>query len=605
MKENIKKIILIVLAVLMIFSLVFASASTAFALEGEPLAQEILQTVDGFEYTVVEDKVTITGYSGEASEIEIPAEIETLPVTEIGPRAFEAKTGITEVTIPDSVISIGDNAFDGCSALLIVNLGAGVNSLGRDVFAECINLTALFVSESSAHYSSENGVLFDKIKSTLFYYPQGDSRDVYEIPSEVTSIGDGAFSGSFKLKSVVMPEGLKHIGSRAFLGCENIAALSVPDSVTSIGEYAFSGMSALGEVKLPAALVEISEAMLSQCTSLKKISLPLSIKKIGADAFSYCTALESITLPEGAEEIGEGAFTKCKALSSITLPASLKSVGKNTFATCEALSRVNFSGTEEEWQALGVSLGNAMIVYNFVYGSEPQKPDQDDQISSSVVSDKTPNNQSSKPSDSGDTSSDSVSSDPSENVESKPSQTVSKPQTDTEAPDTFIAAGENVVFFKDGVFTLSGDKNALPEAATIKCEQLSEGIAFVKVKAAVKERAAKFEVYSLSVTRGDEKINPAAAIKAEFKIPADYDANKAQIIYVSDRGGAVELKSRVNKKTGTVSAEITQTGTYVVAEMLHNTQGLSIGAVTLIIAAIVVAGLIIAYIFVYKPKHKK
>jgi hypothetical protein len=96
---------------------------------------------------------------------------------------------------------------------------------------------------------------------------------------------------------------------------------------------------------------------------------------------------------------------------------------------------------------------------------------------------------------------------------------------------------------------------------------------------------------------------PRDALTLKFKIPEGYDTKKLQLLFVSDRGGASELDCTVSKKNGTISAKITQGGTYVLAEMTHVTQGMSVGSVTLCMAVILVVAALIVY-FIKKSKQK-
>ena len=81
-------------------------------------AEETGTTQQGLYYTKFDDHVVITKAFGTAStEIEIPAEIDGVPVTEIQQSAFEKKDNITSIIIPDSVTNIGYHAFFSCDGL--------------------------------------------------------------------------------------------------------------------------------------------------------------------------------------------------------------------------------------------------------------------------------------------------------------------------------------------------------------------------------------------------------------------------------------------------------------------------------------------------------
>ena len=125
-------------------------------------------------------------------------------VTNIGARAFESCTNLTNVTIPNSVTSIGDFAFYGCSGLTSMTIPNGVASIPDSAFANCYALTNV------------------------------------TIPDSVTNIGDFAFEGCFHLTSVAIPNSVTSIGDYAFYVCFGLTSVTIPNSVTSIGDYAFS-----------------------------------------------------------------------------------------------------------------------------------------------------------------------------------------------------------------------------------------------------------------------------------------------------------------------------------------------------------------------------
>ena len=101
-----------------------------------------------YSYTSSGTGITITGYSGEGGAITIPDEIDGLPVTSIGDYAFRGCTGLTSVTIPDSVTSIGDRAFYLCTGLTSVRIGSSVTSIGNFAFYLCTGLTSVTIPDS-------------------------------------------------------------------------------------------------------------------------------------------------------------------------------------------------------------------------------------------------------------------------------------------------------------------------------------------------------------------------------------------------------------------------------------------------------------------------
>jgi hypothetical protein len=160
------------------------------------------------------------------------------------------------VTIPDSITSIGVYAFAYCARLASVTLGSGVTNIGLYAFIYCAGLATINVHSENSAYIAENGILFNKNKSTLIAYPAGKATSsiVSDIPNSVTSIGEAAFGTCTRLTSVTIPDSVTSIGDNAFAYCNNLASVTLGSSVTSIGYYAFNGCTRLASVTFQGAI---------------------------------------------------------------------------------------------------------------------------------------------------------------------------------------------------------------------------------------------------------------------------------------------------------------------------------------------------------------
>ncbi|MBQ9531438.1 MAG: leucine-rich repeat domain-containing protein [Eubacterium sp.] len=264
----------------------------------------------GLLYSIVYNKVTITGYEGSATTVIIPDAIDGCPVTSIGTEAFWNNTILTSITIPNSVTSIGNDAFRCCN-LTCITIPSSVTYIGKGAFIGCTDLTSITVDSNNSNYSSQDGVLFNKEKTILVQYPTGKIRTNYTIPDSVTSIG-----------------------KYAFVGCNGLTSITIPDGVTNIGEEAFEA-----------------------CMGLSSILIPDSVRYIDYSAFRCCENLRNVVIGNGVSYLSSETFAGCTNLICITIPESITSILKDVFLGCNSLSDVYYLGTKSSWNQ--VFIGNS------------------------------------------------------------------------------------------------------------------------------------------------------------------------------------------------------------------------------------------------------
>ena len=351
-----------------------------------------------FTYTALNGTyISITGYTGSAAVIAIPGEIDGHIVQTIGTSAFQNKSGLQGVLLPDSLERIGTNAFLGCTGLTKVGFNYGlqtieagafsgctnlnaviipasVTSLQDRVFSGCTNLSALTLSEGLTTITSrvfegcaalQSVRLPDSISamgSSVFRnctqlssinFPKnwatagsGSSYALFAgtavknivVPEGVTRIPDNAFSYCSMLESVTLPSTLIEIGGSAFVGCSGLREIELPDGLKTIRSSAFSGCNQLMEIEFPEALETIDSNAFSGCTGLTEISISANMKSIGNSAFSGIPALKTIRLAEGIERIWNSAFSGCTGIQTIALPSTLKTIEGSAFNGCTSLS---------------------------------------------------------------------------------------------------------------------------------------------------------------------------------------------------------------------------------------------------------------------------
>ena len=293
---------------------------------------------EGLEYSIENGKVTITGYTGSATEVVIPPTIEGYPVTTIGEYAFCNCSSLSKITIPDSVISIGGSSFFGCFSLESITIPDSVTSIGGGIFRGCRSLVEIIVDANNKNYSSVDGVLFNKDKTTIVTYPSGKTSSTYAIPTSVTKIDNYAFCECDFLTAFTISNSVKSIGDGAFYHCDSITSVTIPDSVTSIGNEAFY-----------------------HCASLASITLGNGLTSIGEYAFYDCFDLISITIPAGVTSINKGVFRWCESLTDITIPDSVTSIVAGAFDYCSKLTDVYYNGTKTQKDAISIGSSNTCL----------------------------------------------------------------------------------------------------------------------------------------------------------------------------------------------------------------------------------------------------
>ena len=310
----------------LLLSVFFAVSSSAYDVEVDGLCYYLNETEKTATVTYKEWKKA--SYSG---SIEIPSfivikEVE-YKIKSIGIYAFLNCTGLTSITIPNSVTSIGESAFENCSGLTSITIPNSFTSTGLWAFAGCTGLTSITIPNSVT-----------SISDGAFYGCTGLTS--ITIPNSVTRIGGSAFYGCTGLTSITIPNSVTSIEDYAFKYCPGLTSITIPNSVTSIGEHAFSDCSGLITITIPNSVTSIEESTFQNCTGLISITIPNSVTNIGEHAFSDCSGLTSITIPNSVTNIGRSAFSDCIYLTSITIPNSVTSIGDSAFHRCSGLTSI-------------------------------------------------------------------------------------------------------------------------------------------------------------------------------------------------------------------------------------------------------------------------
>lgn len=267
----------------------------------------------GLSFTAISDTecVVSAGDTYEINEIVVPSTYLGYTVVGFLERktdnyggmegAFQGRSNITKITLPDTIKTIGKYAFYNCVSL----------------------------------------------KSIV-------------IPEGVTLIDEAAFAGCTNLKNVTIPSTVESFGAAAFRDCENLESITIPEDVTTIPYNGFSRCFALQTVVIPSSVTKIDNSAFGGCTGLKSVVFGKDSKLefIGGDVFNCCSSLESIVIPDGVTAIGAGTFYKCESLVSAVIPDTVEYIYAYVFSGCNNATIYCHheelpSGWYETWNASG------------------------------------------------------------------------------------------------------------------------------------------------------------------------------------------------------------------------------------------------------------
>ena len=303
-----------------------------------------------YTYTLDDaNRATITGYSGNATALYIPGEIDGHEVVAIGDRAFENRTDLRTVMIPDSVEKIEFEAFYNCINLKIVDLSSNLTTIGYDVFGNCKSISKIEIPKSLKKFDGTWGR-----GTNLSYGAFGGCSNLKTVNFEAgsTIVCAALFMGCDGIEEIELPDTITEIGDSAFKSCKNLNKVIIPESVTKIDGDAFAECSGLIDIKMHEGINTIGSRAFYKCDRLLDIVIPDSVEKIEFEAFRGCDKLENIKLSENLTIVGYGVFGDCKSISKIEMPKSLKKFdgtwGRGTnlsygaFGGCSNLKTVNF-----------------------------------------------------------------------------------------------------------------------------------------------------------------------------------------------------------------------------------------------------------------------
>ena len=288
-----------------------------------------------FTYTTDNDgNATITGYTGHASALVIPSEIDGHTMVAIGNRAFENRGELYSVVIPDTVTRIGNYAFAGTS-LQELELPQKIESIGARILQGNTGVTEIIIPKSvtEMHYNvAGNKGSFD-----------GSQVRKAEFEEGITRIPSYAFQGAASLTEVSIPDTVTSIGNYTFASTA-LTELELPENLTIIGARILQGNKGVSEVIIPKGVTEMYYNVAGNKGSfdgsqVQKAEFEKGITRIPSYAFQGATNLAEVLIPDTVTSIGNYAFADT-ALTKLELPENLTTIGARILQGNKGVSKV-------------------------------------------------------------------------------------------------------------------------------------------------------------------------------------------------------------------------------------------------------------------------
>ena len=254
--------------------------------------------------------------------------------------------------------------------------------------AKIENLQEVVVDKANTEFSTEDGILFNKKKTALLFYPRGRDAKEYVVPDDVEQIAEDAFRGQSYIEEIVFPDSTTAIEKRAFANCSSlrevhlgqglkkigiesfaytaIVRLVLPPNARFVTQHTWDGKTPFYGSKLKAFELEGENELYTVIDGILYIKthwglrlrfcppayeghlqIPEEVKVIGECSCWGCTELKSVFVPEGVETIGDDAFAGCTKLESVEIDGHIEKLGRWCFAGCTALKEIDCIGVKE------------------------------------------------------------------------------------------------------------------------------------------------------------------------------------------------------------------------------------------------------------------
>ena len=288
-----------------------------------------------------------------------------------GKKMYMALLTLTEINVPNGVVSIVGDTLSGSSATKIILPDTVSSNLSGTVFNGMNKLSTIELSSTSKNLKLVDGNLYSYDGKRFIKY-MGSSKN-FTVPEGVETLDSRCITKS--MTTLNLPSTLKVIEGWSLESMSGVNLLNIPASVTTMYTYSFHANTKLRVAEGNATYKSIDDVLILNKAGTKVImasrnattyNIPNTVTEIEKNAFYYCTKMISITIPDSVTTIGAGAFYSCSSLKEITIPQSVTSIGADAFLHCGNLTAINIKGTANRISGApwGAQYGNRAINWN-------------------------------------------------------------------------------------------------------------------------------------------------------------------------------------------------------------------------------------------------
>ena len=263
-------------------------------------------------------------------------------VTEIGIYAFRDCANLKTLELREGLISVGAYAFQG-SGLTSISLPDSVRDIRSQAFSGCAGLTEVLLSSDNPNYWGD-GKCIIRTSDDLLIYAVPQQRLV--LPEGVKGIVSLDEEIGAVLQELSLPKSLEQMDASVFANCPDLESIAVSEQNPNF--FAEGGRL----IQKGTKVVVLGDSGVTE--------IPVGSSAIGSYAFSGRNII-SIQISDEVQDIGDFAFSSCSQLEEVTLPNNLLSVGDGVFSGCDNLNYTkqdngNYLGSEENPYLLLVSV---------------------------------------------------------------------------------------------------------------------------------------------------------------------------------------------------------------------------------------------------------